>query len=746
MNNILIKGAGENNLANIDLTIPRNQLVGFVGVSGSGKSTIAFDIIAKEGQRQYFESLSSYARRYLAKSNRPNVDEIKGISSTVIINQDRVHANPRSTVGTVTEAYTYLRLLFSRVGWPVYDSSYFSFNHPLGACPRCKGIGRAMDVAINKLIDINKSLNEGAIIYSNWRVGSMYFKIVKASGYFDMDKKLKGFSDAEMNKLLYSKVEKLDDAIGNGVIHPTYKGIVTHLLSRGSSATRHVNEEELKYFDYIDCPQCNGLRLKKDSLAVVISNLNIGEVGNLPIYKAIDWIKGVDHKNATVIKPRLIEQLQFLIDAGVGYLSLNRSTTTLSGGEAQRIKLARQLGCDLIETIYVLDEPTAGLHPRDVDVVIKNLKRLRDSGNTVLVVEHDSSVIKATDYLVEVGPGGGKLGGQIVYSGPTDKINNEIQSLTAPYVFGDKKMSVKNFVRTSTGNLEIKNATRNNLKNISVGIPTGVLACLTGVSGAGKSSLVEEIVSQYKDEITLISQQPVGNNKRGCIATYVGVFDEIRKLFARQNNVGASLFSFNSLGACEECNGLGIIEMDMNFLGNVSTKCDKCHGTRYQDQVLKHLLNGKNIVQVLQMTALEGLTFFTQRSIREGLQMLVDVGLDYIEIGQTLDTLSGGENQRLKIASKLRSKGGFYILDEPTSGLHFADIEKLLTLLNKLVDNGNSVLVIEHNLDLIKNCDWIIDMGPEGGDAGGEIIAQGTPIEIANCEKSYTGKYLKREL
>ena len=738
MTNIVIKGARENNLKNVDLTIPRNKVTCFVGVSGSGKSTLAFDIIAKEGQRQYFESLSTYARRYLHKSNRPQVDEIKGISSTVVINQDRVHASPRSTVGTITEAYTYLRLLFARAGYPVYDSSYFSFNHPLGACPRCKGLGRAMDVDVNKLVDMDKSLNEGAIKYSNWRVGSMAWKIIRSTKYFDMDKKLCEFAPDDLNRLLYGKKETVK-AYEDSVIKWTFQGVVTHLMSRGSSKFRTVSTDELKYFSYIDCPECHGLRLKKESLMVKVNGLNISEAGNLPIYKALEWVKGIDHKNALVIKPRIIEQLQFLIDAGVGYLSLNRSTDTLSGGEAQRIKLARQLGCDLIETIYVMDEPTAGLHPRDVEVVVANLKRLRYAGNTVLVVEHDPAVIKASDYIVEVGPGGGKLGGEIVYCGPTKDLAG---TLTAKYLAGGG-LTVKSNHRAPKGSLKIDNATRNNLKNINVEIPTGVLTCLTGVSGAGKSSLLEEIVERYPDKVLLIGQKALGNNKRGCIATYVGIFDEIRKMFAQKSGLGVSMFSFNSKGACEECDGLGFIDMDMNFLGDVRTKCDKCGGRRYKDEVLQYKLNGKNIAEVLEMTALEGLEFFSSSSVIAGLQMLVDVGLDYIEIGQTLDTLSGGEAQRLKIASRLRNKGEFYILDEPTSGLHFADIEKLLKLLNRLVDNGNSVLVIEHNLDLIRAADWVIDMGPEGGDRGGEIVVQGTPEVVAGCDESYTGRYLR---
>lgn len=740
MDKILIRGAKENNLKNIDLVIPRNKIVCFVGVSGSGKSTIAFDIIAKEGQRQYFESLSSLARRYLQKSNRPEVDEIKGISSTVIISQDRLHPGPRSTVGTVTEAYTYIRLLYARAGWPIYDSSYFSFNHPLGACPRCKGLGRAMDIDVKKLVDCTKSLNEGAILYSNWRVGSMYWKIIKSTSFFDMDKKVKDYTPEEYEKLMYAPKQRANDT-DDGVIKPMYQGIVTHLRSRGSSESRTVNQDEAKYFTYVDCPECKGGRLRKESLAVTVNGKNISEVADMPLVEAREFIKAIKHRNAAVIKPRLLEQLTFLIDAGVGYLSLNRSTNTLSGGEAQRVKLARQLGCDLIETIYVMDEPTAGLHPRDLELVVKNLERLRDSGNSVLVVEHDEKVIRAADYIVEVGPGGGKKGGEIVFSGSTEELM-KTDTLTAKYLMR-KDTKTSHNTRMPTGVLSIVNARRNNLKNLNVNIPTGLLVALTGVSGAGKSSFVEEIIAQHGDKVVLVGQQAIGNNRRGSIATYVGVFDEMRELFARRNGVSASKFSYNSkVGYCPECEGLGFIDMDMNFLGDVRMKCEKCGGKRYKPEVLEYRYQGKAINEILEMTALEAIEFFEQKSIRAGLQLLVDVGLDYIELGQTLDTLSGGEAQRLKLASRLQNKGEFYILDEPTSGLHFADVEKLVKLLNKLVDNGNTVLVIEHNVDVIRQADWIIDMGPEGGDKGGEIVVEGTVEQVRGCERSWTGKYL----
>lgn len=746
MNSIIIKGARENNLKNIDIQIPRNRVVCFVGVSGSGKSTLAFDIIAHEGERQYFESLPSFARRYLHKSNRPDVDEIKGVSASIIISQDRVHGNPRSTVGTLTEAYTYLRLLYSRVGLPSMDSSYYSFNHPYGACKKCKGLGRAVEVNIDKVIDKKKSLNEGALLPSDWYVGGRQWSIVKASGYFDMDKKLQDYDADELDRILYAPPEMLQSVSGEFIDRWTFQGVVHRIIHRNNNTHRSLSEHDMKYFDLVDCPECHGGRLNTKSLDVKLNGKNIGEVGTMPLDECLAFIKRIDHKNAEVIKPRLIDQLEGLIGVGVGYLSLNRSSDTLSGGEAQRVKMARQLGCDLIETVYVLDEPTAGLHPKDVTKVVENLKRLRDNGNSVIVVEHDETVIRSADFLVEVGPGGGKKGGEIVATGTLNDITGNPISLTGKYLSGNQAIKTPNNYREATGKLTIVSATRHNLKNVTVNIPTGILVALTGVSGSGKSSLIEEIVRQHGEKIIIIDQGQVGANKRGCIATYVGAFDRIREYFAYEHWMHPSFFSFNSHGRCEACKGVGYIDMEMNFLGDVKIKCESCSGSRYKEKVLRYTYNGKNIAEILIMTASEVGDFFEDDQIQAQMKLLDEVGLDYMEMGQTLDTLSGGESQRLKLASRLQAKGEFYILDEPTSGLHFADIEKLLVLLNKLVDHGNTVLVVEHNLDVIKNADWVIDLGPEGGDRGGHIVAQGTPAQITKVKASYTGKYLKQFL
>ena len=744
MNQIVIKGARENNLKNIDLVIPRNQVVCLVGVSGSGKSTVAFDIIAREGQRQYFESLPAYARRYLSKSNRPEVDEIKGVSASIIISQDRVRGNPRSTVGTLTEAYTYLRLLYSRVGLPSMDSSYYSFNHPYGACKKCKGLGRAIEVNVDKVIDKSKSLNEGALVPSDWYVDGRQWSIVKASGYFDMDKKLQDYCAEELDRLLYAPPEMLQSVNGEFIDRWTFQGVVHRIIHRNNNTHRSLSENDMKYFDLVDCPECHGGRLNSKSLNIKINDLNIGEVGNLTLEKCLEFIKNLDQKNTKVIKPKLIGQLQGLINVGVGYLSLNRSADTLSGGEAQRVKMARQLGCDLIETVYVLDEPTAGLHPKDVTAVVENLNRLRDNGNTVIVVEHDEIIIRNADYLIELGTGGGKDGGRVVATGKLKDLLKEPQSLTGKYLSGALTIEAKKIYRQPTSSIKVTRAQRHNLKNLNLTIPTGAMVGLTGVSGSGKSSLVEEIISQHDGKIILVDQSPVGANKRGCLATYVGVFDKIRQLFAKEHRMHPSFFSYNSHGGCDLCKGVGFIEMDMNFLGDVKIKCESCGGTRYKNKVLHYQYRGKNIAEVLGMTATEVGQFFNDKEISKATDLLQEVGLDYMEMGQTLNTLSGGEAQRLKLASRLQNQGEFYILDEPTSGLHFADVAKLLKLLNRLVDNGNTVLVIEHNLDVIKNCDWIIDLGPEGGDKGGRIVAQGTPLQISKVKTSYTGQFLNK--
>jgi len=746
-NTIKIIGAKEHNLKNVSFEIPRNKLTSIVGISGSGKSTIAFDIIFSEGQRQYLESSSTYASRFLQRTGRADIDGIEGLSSTIMIEQRQLGNNPRSTVGTTTELYTYLRLLFSRVGSKKLSAGHFSFNNPKGACKKCKGLGVEYNIDPHAILDFDKSLNDGASKLSNYKPGARYFNIINTSGKLNMDKPIKDYSEEELDFLLYSPRVVLSNKDQGFIQTFSHEGIIKRLIGRAKDLrgqSERKKKAEGNFWITYPCSECNGTRVNKEALAVKINNKNIGDFAQLPINSLIKEIKKVDGPLAQPIIERMLKLLQSLIDIGIGYVSLNRSVNTLSGGEAQRIKLARELGSDLIETIYILDEPTIGLHPKDVDKIIKSLKQLRDSQNTVIVVEHDPAVISISDYILEVGPGAGRFGGEIIASGKLDDIIKNQRSITGPFLNNRKSISSRKQMRKPNGFLEIKKASLNNLKNIDVKIPTGVLTIMTGVSGAGKSSLSEVFVKQYYNKVTSIDQKPVGASPRGNSATYTRAFDLIRDIFAKENDVSKAFFSSNSKGGCPDCNGLGYEKIDMHFLGDVKIACETCKGKKYLPEVLEYKVNNKNIYQVLEMTVEEAVGFFDNKELDKKLSMLMDVGLDYLQLGQPLNTLSGGEAQRVKLAKELNKKGEFYVLDEPTKGLHLADIEKLLLLLNKLVDKGNSVLVIEHNLDIIKNADWIIDLGPDGGERGGQLVAEGTPEDIIRIKESYTGQYLNK--
>lgn len=747
MDKIIITGAREHNLKNISLEIPRNKLTCLVGVSGSGKSTVAFDIIFAEGQRQYLESLGTYASRLLPRTEKPDVDRIEGLSSTVLIEQKRLRGSQRSTVGTTTELYTYLRLLFSRLGGSGLSSAHFSFNNPQGACKKCKGIGVEIGINPDSILDYEKTINEGAIKSSTYKPGSRYYNILMTTNKLDFNKKIKDFSKEELDFLLYSPHVTLKNDNQGFIQSYSWEGIVNRGIKRASDL-RGVSDSKKKheagYWISKVCTECNGGRLNKEALSVKINDKNIGDYANLPITSLIQDIKKIDNPIAKPIVNHMADLLQALIDIGIGYVSLNRSIDTLSGGEAQRIKLARELGSDLIEIIYVLDEPTAGLHPKDTRKLIDTLLRLRDSQNTVVVVEHDLETMRSSDYIVEMGPKAGRFGGEILATGTPNEIITDENSITGKYLAGLSKNNLVSKHRQPKSYLQIENANLHNLKNVSVKIPTGVFVAVTGVSGSGKSSLINDIfVNKYSDKVVFVDQSSVGSTVRGNIATYSGVFDHIRNLMAKENNVSSAIFSSNSKGACPDCEGLGYHKIDMHFMADVKTICETCEGKKYTKETLKYTYKGKNIYEILEMTAEEAVSFFEDGELVKILRLLNDVGLGYLNLGQTLDTLSGGESQRLKLASKLHKSGEFYVLDEPTSGLHPSDIEKLLLLLHSLVDNGNSVLVIEHNLDVIRSADWIIDLGPEGGDKGGEIVAEGTPEDIVKADKSYTGLYLK---
>lgn len=748
MDIISIKGAREHNLKNISVEIPRNKLTSIVGVSGSGKSTLAFDIIFAEGQRQYLESLGTFAAKSLQRTERPDVDEIKGLSSTVMIEQKQIGRSARSTVGTVTEIYTYLRLLFSRAGSVKnLSAGHFSFNNSLGACKTCKGLGIEVTVDPSSIANFDKSLNEGAITDTTFKPNGRYFNILKTTGKLDFDKPIKDYSQEELEFLLYSPQIKLKNDTQGFVQSYSWEGIITHIV-RQSKDLRGMSETKAKKSRKIwlikACGTCDGARLNDVANKSLINGKNIGYYANLPLTKLAVEIKEIDTANVSSIVQRISELSQSVIDVGVGYLSANRSVETLSGGEAQRIKLARELGSDLIELVYILDEPTAGLHPKDVSNMIKTLRGLRASQNTVIVVEHDASVMMASDYIIEIGPKAGKFGGELVFSGTPENIIKSEVSVTGKYLTGGITSLGEKSRRNPTGFLNIEHANLHNLNDISVKIPKGVLTAVTGVSGSGKSSLINDVfVKKYFDQVIFVDQSQVGSTVKGTIATYSGAFDYIREVFAKENNVSKSLFSSNSKGACPDCGGLGFNTLDMHFMANVRAICETCDGKKYIAEVLNYKYKGKSIYEVLEMTSEEAYNFFDSEQIRKRLNLLTEVGLDYLSLGQTLDTLSGGESQRLKLASNLHKKGEFYVLDEPTAGLHFSDIEKLLKLLNNLVEKGNSVLVIEHNLEVIKSADWIIDLGPDGGDAGGTLVAEGTPEDIAKVEKSYTGQYLR---
>lgn len=936
--NIIVKGAREHNLKNIDVEIPRDKLVVFTGLSGSGKSSLAFDTIYAEGQRRYVESLSSYARQFLGQMEKPQVDYIEGLSPAISIDQKTTSKNPRSTVGTVTEIYDYLRLLYARIGIPhcpvcgreisrqtvddivdsvlelpegtriqvmapiargkkgqfvkelesakkdgyvrvrvdgiIYDLSekieldknkkhnieivvdrlvvkesirsrladsietatglsngillvdvidgeeklysldyacpehgvsieeleprMFSFNNPFGACPTCSGLSVFMKPDPDLIVpDKNLSLRQGAIKASGWNnadggtIAQMYMEGIANKYSFTLDTPFKDIPADGVDAIMYgTKGEKLKltrrNEYGTGSYMTAFEGICNNIERRYKETTSDWSRAELEQcMSTVKCPECHGARLRKESLCVTVGGINIDEFANKSIVKAIEFLDSLtltdrEQMIAKLIVKEIKDRLTFLRSVGLGYLTLARSSASLSGGESQRIRLATQIGSSLVGVLYILDEPSIGLHQRDNEKLLNTLRNLRDIGNTLIVVEHDEDTMRAADYIVDVGPGAGIHGGNIVCTGTAEDIMNCKESITGQYLSGRKKIPVPAKRRKGNGkSLKIIGARENNLKNINAEIPLGEFVCITGVSGSGKSSLINEIL--YKrlvtelngakkvagahtdilgidnlDKVIAIDQSPIGRTPRSNPATYTGVFNDIRDLFAstaeaKARGYKANRFSFNVKGGrCEACQGDGIVKIEMHFLADIYVPCDVCKGARYNRETLEVKYKGKNIYDVLEMTVEEGLEFFSSiPKIKRKLQTLYDVGLGYVKIGQPATTLSGGEAQRVKLSTELsrRSTGKtVYILDEPTTGLHTADVHKLIEVLHRLVDNGNSVIVIEHNLDVIKTADWILDLGPEGGDEGGEIIAQGTPEQVAATEGSYTGQYLKKLL
>ena len=935
--NIFVKGAREHNLKNVDVEIPRDKLVVLTGLSGSGKSSLAFDTIYAEGQRRYVESLSSYARQFLGQMEKPDVDYIEGLSPAISIDQKTTSKNPRSTVGTVTEIYDYLRLLYARIGIPhcpvcgreikqqtidqivdrvmkfedntkililapvvkarkgqhvkefdaarksgyvrvrvdgiIYDLSeeikleknkkhtieivvdrliirpsirsrlsdsietasslsggltvisivdgeditfsqnyacpehgisieelsprMFSFNNPFGACKKCTGLGVFMEVDPDLILpNKNLSVNQGGIKASGWAmegnsIASMYFEALSKKYHFSLDTPVKDLPKEIINIILYgTNGEKLklvrEHENGNHVYHSAFEGIINNLERRfRETQSNWIKEEIESYMSAIPCDECSGKRLSKESLSVTVGEINISDFCEKSVSDALLFIESLEltereNMIADSILKEICERLGFLKSVGLGYLTLSRASGSLSGGESQRIRLATQIGSSLMGVLYILDEPSIGLHQRDNDKLLATLKHLRDLGNTVIVVEHDEDTMYAADYIVDIGPGAGVHGGRVVCSGTVEQIKACPDSITGQYLSGTKKVEVPQTRRKGNGkSLRIVGAKQNNLKNINATIPLGKLVCITGVSGSGKSSLINEILYkhlaselngaktkpglhreilglEHLDKVIDINQSPIGRTPRSNPATYTVVFTDIRELFAstqeaKVRGFSSGRFSFNVKGGrCEACSGDGIIKIEMHFLPDIYVPCEVCKGKRYNRETLEIKYKDKTIYDVLEMTVEEGLSFFSNiPKITRKLQTLYDVGLGYIKIGQPATTLSGGEAQRVKLATELskRSTGKtIYILDEPTTGLHIADVHKLIEVLQKLVDSGNSVVVIEHNLDLIKTADYIIDLGPEGGQKGGYIVAKGTPEEIVRVEESYTGKYLRKLL
>lgn len=749
MKNIKIKGAKENNLKNISVDIPRNQLTCIIGLSGSGKSSLAYNILYSEGQRQFLESINTFAARLLKRTQRPDVDSIENLSPTISIDQKRLRGNPRSTVGTTTEIYTYLRLLFSRFGSEKgLSAGHFSFNNPKGACKQCKGLGVEFTIDPKEIIDFEKSLAEGASKHNNYKPGRRLYNILESSGKLDMNKKIKDYSEDELHFLLYTERVELSNQDQGFVQRFSHEGIITRLKNRAGDLRGQSERKEKSDKPYISeqpCTLCRGGRLNEKALKSKISDKNIGYYVNLQLDHFVKEMEGLNIPEGEELIRRIIENTDNLIKVKLEYLSLNRSLDTLSGGEAQRLKLARELGNDLVEMVYIIDEPTSGLHSYDRENIVSIIKGLRDKGNTVIIIEHDKEIMREADYLIEIGPKAGTHGGKLVYQGSYSGLLSNKESLTTPYL-KNKTYSLKGNVRKPSGYITVENANVHNLKNVSVQVPLGVLCTFTGVSGSGKSSLLMDVIAKkYQEDVILVDQKPLSGTARGNLATYVNIFDNIRNIFASENNVSKRLFSFNSEGACSECKGLGYKKIDMHFMGDVTVKCESCMGKRFKQKILEYTYNNKTIADVLEMTVEEALYFFDDEDIKKGLCTLREVGLGYLEIGQSHDTLSGGEAQRLKLAKQLNKKGEIYILDEPTSGLHSYDIDNLMKLLNSLVDSGNTVLAIEHNLKFIAQSDWLIDLGLYGGDKGGEIIAEGTPKDVKKNEHSLTGKYLAQD-
>jgi excinuclease UvrABC ATPase subunit len=767
---IRVHGARENNLKDLSIEIPKRRLTVFTGVSGSGKSSLVFDTIAAESQRLINETYSAFVQGFMPTLARPEVDVLEGLTTAIIVDQERMGANARSTVGTATDANAMLRILFSRLGQPHIGSpNAFSFNLPSvrasgaitiergagetvrqtftragGMCPRCEGRGSVTDFDLSQLYDDSKSLNEGALTIPGYSVDGWYGRIFSGSGFLDPDKPIRKYTKTELHDLLHKEPTKIK--VDN--INLTYEGLIPRIqksfLSKDVDALQpHVRAFVERAVTFTACPECGGTRLNQAARSSKIKGISIADACAMQISDLAEWVRGLDEPSVAPLLASLGETLDSFVEIGLGYLSLDRPSGTLSGGEAQRVKMIRHLGSSLTDVTYVFDEPTVGLHPHDVQRMNDLLLQLRDKGNTVLVVEHKPEAIAIAEHVVDLGPGAGTDGGEVVFEGTVEGLRAS-GTLTGRHL--DDRAALKPSVRSPEGVLEVRGASTHNLQDVDVDIPLGVLVVVTGVAGSGKSSLIHGSVSG-RDGVVSVDQAAIKGSRRSNPATYTGLLDPIRKAFARANGVKPALFSANSEGACPSCNGAGVIYTDLAMMAGVASICEECEGKRFQAEVLEYKFGGKDISEVLAMPVAEATEFFGSGEGKNApahttLTRLADVGLGYLSLGQPLTTLSGGERQRLKLATHMAEKGGVYILDEPTSGLHLADVEQLLGLLDRLVDSGKSVIIIEHHQAVMAHADWIIDLGPGAGHDGGRIVFEGAPADLVAARSTLTGEHL----
>lgn len=740
---INIVNTNENNLKNVSVKIPKKQITVFTGVSGSGKSSLCLDTIAAESRRELNQTFPSFIQQYLPKYGRPDVERVENLPVTIVLDQKKPSANSRSTVGTYTDIYSLLRLLFSRVGKPfVGYSDIFSFNHPSGKCPSCDGLGIVTELDIHKLVDFNKCLNdEGVISFPAFTTGAWRWKRYAYSGLFDLNKKIKDYSKEELDLFLYSPQIKLKNPPSRWPKSAKFEGIYPRMyrsIINKKEGKRHQKILDRMVTTFI-CSECGGSRVNKKIRSCKINNKNIANVVDMSIPDAIEFIKTIDHHLAQDLKNELIKRLTALKEIGLGYLSLSRGMGTLSGGEAQRIKIAKYINSALTDIVYVLDEPSVGLHYHDIKLLKNSLIKLRNRGNTILIVEHHREIIKMADFVIDMGPKAGAYGGEVIFSGSYNELVNS-NNLTGRLL--RKKTPLKKSFRKPIDWFSIRNANLHNLKSISVEFPLGIITVIAGVAGSGKSSLIECFENIYPDNVISIHQKNIGISSRSTPATYLDISDSIRELFATENNVNRGLFSFNSKGACPACGGKGIIISDMAFMDSIETVCDVCNGNRFSKEVLKYTYNDKNIAEVMNFTIEEAIQFFKNENFVRKLSSLERVGLGYLHLNQSMTTLSGGELQRVKLASQLNQKGAIFILDEPTDGLHIHDVKKLMKLFSELVDKGNSLFLVEHSIDVMKNSDYIIELGPGGGASGGRVLFSGTPEEMLSSKESITRPYL----